>query len=63
MKEFYSRIPFHYLKLSGGKLAPKLVYFELKKELLNLSEMTPRSTGNNGHIINSQMLELRKSYF
>ena len=30
------------LKLLVGKLAPKLVYFVLKKELLNFSEMTPR---------------------
>ena len=29
------------LKLLGGTLAPKLVYFVLKKELLNLSEWHP----------------------
>ena len=28
-------------KLLGGKLAPKLVYFIPRKELLTLSEMTP----------------------
>ena len=33
------------LKLLGGKLAPKLVYFVLRKELLNLSEMAPWSHG------------------
>ena len=30
------------LKLLGGKLAPKLVYFALRKELINFSEMAPR---------------------
>ena len=29
------------LKHLGGKIAPKLVYFVLKKELLNVSEMAP----------------------
>ena len=29
------------LKLLGGKLALKLVYFVLRKELLNFSEMAP----------------------
>ena len=29
------------LKLLGGKLAPKAVYFIMRKELLNLSEMAP----------------------
>ena len=32
------------LKLIGGKVAPKLLYFVLRKELLNLSEMPPRDT-------------------
>ena len=31
------------LKLLGSKLAPMLVYFVLRKELLKLSEMAPRS--------------------
>ena len=31
------------LKLIGGKFAPKLAYFELKKEPLNLSELAPYS--------------------
>ena len=31
------------LKLLGGKLAPKLGYFVLRKELLNFSETVPRS--------------------
>ena len=29
------------LKLLGGKLAPKLVYFDLRKELFNFNEMHP----------------------
>ena len=29
------------LKLLGGKLAPKLLFFVLKQELLNFSEMAP----------------------
>ena len=29
-------------KLLGGKLAPKLIHFILRKELLRLSEMAPR---------------------
>ena len=32
------------LKLVGGKLAPKLLYFVLKKELLNFSETAPASS-------------------
>ena len=30
----------------GGKLAPELLYFALKKELLNFSEIPPTSTRN-----------------
>ena len=33
------------LKLLGGKLAPKPVYFVLRKELLNLREMAPWTKG------------------
>ena len=32
------------LKLLGGKLAPKLIHFVLRKELLRLSEMAPRTS-------------------
>ena len=32
------------LKLLGGKLAPKRVYFVLKEELLSLSEIAPGET-------------------
>ena len=32
------------LKPLGGKFAPKMIYFVLRKELLNLSEMAPRFT-------------------
>ena len=36
------------LKLLEVKLAPKLVYFVLEKELLGLSEMAPRSMNKTG---------------
>ena len=43
---FDKRSGYHFTK--GGKLAPKLVYFVLRKELLlNLSEMAPWSQLNN----------------
>ena len=32
---------YHLNKLSGGKLTPKLVYFVLKKDLLNFSDAAP----------------------
>ena len=38
------------LKQSRGNLAPKLVYFELEKELLNLSEMAPSLPAHNVRI-------------
>ena len=33
------------LKLLGGRLAPKLVYFELKREILSLSDMALWAAG------------------